>query len=765
MLSRYVMKNLWLLFSALLLWSPHLHAQSSGKVAYAPYPNDTYWHVPDERFQQWHLENRWTNGVRTGIDTNAREAWATTRGAGVVIAMVDDGVDLQHPDLLGQDVPELHYNFEFNTVDGNHPIDWFAHGTSVAGLALAKAYNNLGVAGLAPEARLASWVIYRTNGTFISSNAFAQMFQTHLDRVAVQNHSWFKPGSRLTSMSEAENLAIEKAVTQGRSGKGVIMVRAGGNGRLDGRDANADAYANDPRAITVAALEPSGRFATYSNPGACILVSAPGGKSFDGLFTTDRRGTLGWNQVNFSNDLADYVFFSQGFWGTSASAPLVSAAAALILSVNPDLHYRDVQQILIHSANPSDPGDPDARANGAGYVVSHHTGFGNIDAGRAVEHAKNWLSRPAKTVVRRAVTESKPFVDAGLYLTVSGPSVPANLTRIAAAPSLSVHPETSTPVMPLVDVGQATTPLTIDLTGKAALIQRGGAPFTNKIQHAVAAGAHLVIVYNNQPGDLLVMGSTETVPVPAIFVAQEDGDALAQYLAANPGASIQLNHERINYSIDLPDSLVCEHVGLRVRTTHTLRADVRITLVSPSGTTSVLQAINKDSQPGPTNWVYYSTHHFYEPSKGQWQVYLSDQWTANSGTAEEVELIVHGVPILDADADALDDNWEQQFFGGLTRGPREDPDQDGVQNAREQVLGTPPNQNTINFVLSVAAWRKGYIWLSWPSRAQAPYNLTARLSITTPGTPFALIPGGHQRTSVVLPSDEADAVFFRVTGP
>src|SRR5204863_3624196 len=114
--------------------------------------------------------------------------------------------------------------------------------------------------GVAPKARFASWVVFETNHTtFVNGAALADMFQSHIQEVQVQNHSWVKANQQFTFMTTGESNAIQAAVIQGRAGKGVIIVRAAGNERvgtpdIGAKNANDDAYTADPRAITVGAL-------------------------------------------------------------------------------------------------------------------------------------------------------------------------------------------------------------------------------------------------------------------------------------------------------------------------------------------------------------------------------------------------------------------------------------------------------------------------------------------------------------------------------
>jgi subtilisin family serine protease/subtilisin-like proprotein convertase family protein len=740
---------------------------------YAPPPNDPYYLYVDVSptkgtnvVGQWHLENLGTNGLRRGIDINAREAWSMSRGAGVTIAIVDDGMDLTHPDLAQNIRTDLDWNFETDLPDGSHSTDSKMHGTAVAGIAAAVTYNARGVAGVAPDANLASWVIFKATSGFVPNDKLAKMFDFNIQDVQIQNHSWGKlvplGGPSLVPVSDLENAAIGNAVTNGRAGKGVIMVRAGGNGREDGRNANDDAYSSDPRAIAVAAVRFDGRFASYSSPGASLLVAAPSddfNNGFPGIQTTDRIGTKGYNFANYANDFGDYW---GGFNGTSASAPEVSGIVALMLSANPNLTYRDVQQILLHATHQTGPIDPDVQPNGAGYLVGHNAGFGTVDASWAVQLAQTWKTRPAAASVSHSVPDTNNIPDAGLTVNVFNAAT--NLPPIACLPDLGIHADISTPALPLVYVGLATEPVTNDLHGKGALILRGGALLADKLMNVAKAGAAFAIMANNANADeLLIMGSTELVPIPAVFIGQNDGNALIDFVANNPDAKVQLKVDEVSYDIPVPETLLCEHVGLRVKTTHQRRGDLRITLVSPSGTRSVMEAIGSDESPGPADWTYWSTHHFYEESAGTWSAHFIDEMAGNTGAVQSVELILQGVPITDSDKDGLDDTWEMAKLGSLQFGPADDPDHDGLSNAREQILGSDPMRDERVLKMNVAEWYPGYVRFSWPSADINDYDLVQSDDPSKPFSALGTLHGRLPRTSIVLPENATGHQFFRVT--
>ena len=140
---------------------------------------------------QWPLENRDPEtGDKIGPEFNIREAWAGSTGQGVVIGIADDGVDLAHTDFLGQGADDLHFNFTNGKTDGNPAASNQGHGTIVAGLALAKADNKRGIAGVSPGAKLASLVVWTAGDDFGTEEEVADMFQYRNDAVHVQNHSW-----------------------------------------------------------------------------------------------------------------------------------------------------------------------------------------------------------------------------------------------------------------------------------------------------------------------------------------------------------------------------------------------------------------------------------------------------------------------------------------------------------------------------------------------------------------------------------------------
>ena len=747
---------------------------------YAAAPNDP--HFPPQlgnTIGQWYLENRdTTNGASLGVDVNVRGAWPHTRGEGVTIAVADVGVEITHREFTNRapDAPHRNFNDGSTNVVPMGASGAWAHGTACAGLAAASGDNGFGMTGVASEAKVAAWVVFRDPGTLVSDEQLMEMYQFASNAVHVQNHSWGRGGPRQIGPTLLEQIGLANAIEQGREGKGAVIVRSAGNDRARGANANDD-YPADPRIISVGSVARSGLVTSASEPGACLLLAAPSAEAgTSGLFTTDLSGANGVNFVNFFPPfeyLSDFAFNALGFSGTSASAPLVAGLAALVLSANSQLTYRDVQQILLLSARQFDFGDPDLRANGAGFWVSHNVGFGVPDAGQAVRLARSWPNRPPLTVVTVGATNTVTIPDDGLRLLIfASPDEIEALASFGAAPGTGLFPDTSTLRAPLVDVGEASDVPAIDLTGKGALIERSAdTTFAEKIFNVAAAGAEFAVIYNFAtntnpdacPGgdQLCPMGATDFVPIPAVFVGHNDGIVLRELFATDPNAQAQIHLEATNYVFTVTNTLLLEHVGVRLQTDHSCRGDLRITLVSPSGVRSVLQRLNGDTDAGPVDWTYWSTHHFYESCVGAWRLEVSDQLSGSLGSVLSASLVLRGTEITDGDADGLDDGWEQTHFSSLARGPREDPDEDGFSNAREQVMGTNPNAADEVFRIDLARWNAQLLRLNWPGVANRTYQIwggpePSSLSLITN------LPGRFPETEWFANTTNEAARFFQV---
>ncbi len=355
--------------------------EASGRVAYAipeifrPMElRDRY--VPNDPLfgEQWVLENAGQTGHTNGGDVDAPQAWAYTLGSPeVTIAVLDDGVQLDHPDL-GANIASAGRDFTvYPPAEGAGPraiAD--RHGTSVAGIVAARGDNGLGVSGICPRCRI---LPIRVHGS--SNLGIAEAFRYAVAQGAdVITNSWgYPPSGRARGAGAGADAAvrdaIDSAAREGRGGRGTLIVFAMTNEGVDNCGTDRDLSSLD----TVVAVGVSDRddLLGGSGFGECMDLVAPAKperRGTAGSTTTDRTGIDGH---------VDGDYFT-GFGGTSAAAPLVAGVAGLLLSLNPELTRADLQRILEHTADKIDP--LHASYDRAGFSL--RAGYGRLNAARAL---------------------------------------------------------------------------------------------------------------------------------------------------------------------------------------------------------------------------------------------------------------------------------------------------------------------------------------------------------------------------------------------
>jgi subtilisin family serine protease len=329
--------------------------------------------VNDQYFgEQWGFENTGQNGGTPGIDIKAIPAWTGTTGSSnVIVAVLDHGFELNHPDL-----PNV-ANQSYDTVSGSSPSQVRGnHGTACAGIIGAGLNNSVGVAGIASGCKLMSISNSLTLGPNVQQELADGINWAWQNGAWVISNSWGH-NALASSLIDA---AIDDALTQGRNGRGTIVVFAAGN---DNGPVGYPANSN-PGILAVGAASPCGeRKSPHScdpetfwggNFGPELDVAAPGVL----IPTTDRQGTAGYDATNYTHH----------FNGTSSATPHVAGVAALVLSVNPTLTRNQVADIIESTAQKVGPYHyvtTPGRPNGTWH---EEMGYGLVDARAAVQKAR-----------------------------------------------------------------------------------------------------------------------------------------------------------------------------------------------------------------------------------------------------------------------------------------------------------------------------------------------------------------------------------------
>ncbi len=368
--------------------------------------------------QQWYLQHNGGSQLAAGSHISVEAAWDITRGVrSVVVAVVDDSFDLNHPDLQGSGkivAPRDLRKNGFLPTPGERET---SHGTACAGLVIAEE-NGIGIVGVAPGCAL---MPIRSTG-FLDDESIEDMFNWAMEKGAsVISCSW-GASAVYFPLSLRQRAAISRAATTGRNGKGCVILFAAGNANrpingtvfernwpgnlLQGNTKWLSGFPMHPDVIAVSASTSLNKKAAYSNWGTNIALCAPSnnappGLSFQGrgfmntqpaiattllgrgILTTDQVGAAGLDPGDFTNN----------FGGTSSATPIVAGVAALVLSANPDLTAQQVKFILEETADKIVDPDPDPQLGmrEGTYNSNGHSqwfGYGKVNAAKAVQAAQ-----------------------------------------------------------------------------------------------------------------------------------------------------------------------------------------------------------------------------------------------------------------------------------------------------------------------------------------------------------------------------------------
>jgi subtilisin family serine protease len=295
--------------------------------------------------EQWYINHNTLFYAQNDIDTNAHintsNILESYTGKGVRIAIIDDGFDINHPEIKDNIVATISVD-EYGNVLGNnveHTDTSDMHGTAISGI-IASKDNDIGLRGIAPDVELILIKMPFEQSPTDSSiiEVFNQAINLNADII---NCSW-----GTNDVSDIVKEHIESISNSGRNGKGTIIVFAAGNYNINIKNDESSIST----VISVGATDKDNLRTEYSNFGKSLDIMAPGG-DYLGITTIDPMGSFGASEDEYNRYNETKNSQKVSFIGTSASAPIVSAVLALALEKNNNISREELQNKLKYSTS------------------------------------------------------------------------------------------------------------------------------------------------------------------------------------------------------------------------------------------------------------------------------------------------------------------------------------------------------------------------------------------------------------------------------
>lgn len=358
---------------------------------------------------QWYLQNIGQSSGPSGIDINVLPVWAKGySGKGIVVSVLDDGVDHTHPDLKNNYDPDA--SFDFNDFDGDpKPRDENlenCHGTKCAGEVAAQADNGICGVGVSFNASIGGIRMLDGKATDTLEGSSLSYRSDYID---IYSCCWGPKddGKRFGKPGYLASKALQIGAERGRGGKGNIYVWATGNGGLTDDDCNCDGYTTSIYTISIGAISDHGLSTYYTeNCASTLAVTFSGGSHRE---TTENKVV--------TTDLHHKC--TEVFKGTSSAAPLAAGMLALVLEANPKLTWRDVQHLIVETSQITSPLDEGWKINGAGKRYNRKFGFGRLDVSKMVIKALSWKKIDRQRLCHGATHTTTRFIPASGSLALS----------------------------------------------------------------------------------------------------------------------------------------------------------------------------------------------------------------------------------------------------------------------------------------------------------------------------------------------------------
>ncbi|XP_027840816.2 uncharacterized protein LOC114122374 isoform X2 [Aphis gossypii] len=392
-----------------IVWSQQQYELKRFKRDFAPTRNVTK-HIsskpvlrfPDPLFvDQWYLNG----GAKGGFDMNIGPAWQKGyTGKGVVVSILDDGVQTNHPDLAMNYDKAASWDINDDDDDPSPRDDGDnKHGTRCAGEVAAVAFNEFCGVGIAYNAKIGG---VRMLDGVVNDVVEAKALSLNINYIDIYSASWGPEddGETVDGPGPLAKRAFVNGVTSGRKGKGSIFVWASGNGGHHTDSCNCDGYTNSIYTLSISSVTQTGNKPWYLEECSSTLAAT---------YSSGTPGSdHGVTTVDMDTKMKPETICTSEHSGTSASAPIAAGLCALALEANSDLTWRDMQYLVVMTSNTKPLlNESGWITNGVNRKVSHKFGYGLMDGGALVTMAEQWTNVPPQKICRAREDNKERWID------------------------------------------------------------------------------------------------------------------------------------------------------------------------------------------------------------------------------------------------------------------------------------------------------------------------------------------------------------------
>ncbi|XP_069747210.1 PC3-like endoprotease variant B isoform X2 [Narcine bancroftii] len=568
--------------------------------------NDPLWPA------QWELFNTGqTNGPR-GFDINVMPAWKKNiTGSGVVVAVIDDGVDYSNTDLKKNYDPNASFNFNGHFDDHHDPRPnsaraYNGHGTKCAGEIAMEANNSFCGVGVAYNAKIGG--IRLLDGKVTDAlEAAALTYKNNYIDIYICCWGPKDNGRKLEGPRKLTVKALKEGAEKGRNGKGNIFIWASGNGGLFSDHCGADGYVNNIFTVAVGAVSYLGLSTYYTEACAGVMAVIPTGGASESPYYAYKPNETDLVTTALNNKCTKI------FKGTSSAAPMAAAIIALVLQVNPNLTWRDLQHLIVRTSKISDIMNKDWKINGAGYHIHH----------------KNFLELiPDCNILQKSGCSSHRNLHIFIRSVFQGwknPKVTSpKLLQLSTQHYYSSSKQDS----------------------KATVVRKEFVDFSSICVGFPPVSSHNPKVYGFgllDAGRMLKEALQWNTIGPQRQCVNNYIFQQERVIPTNGSLMLRLKTNACQGTENAINTL--EHVQVTVNISSVCRGDLSISLTSPYGTTSELLAVRliDNSKFGLRHWTMMSVHSWGEDPEGEWNLTITDHFMSTVGCGRNVKDLTSGL--------------------------------------------------------------------------------------------------------------------------